>query len=201
MQKTLNQPSKAAKSINDERTFLTDKEIDKLMAAAKKSGRYGHRDALMITLGYHHAFRSLELVNLKKNQIDLDKGTIYVHRVKNGDSGIHPLSGDEIRELRKLYREYPDSDFVFSTERKAPMTTRTYRNIVQQAGINAGFDFRVHSHLLRHSCGYRLVNQKIGNQKVSIRHIQQYLGHKNIQHTVRYAKLDEDRFDGFEKLF
>jgi type 1 fimbriae regulatory protein FimB/type 1 fimbriae regulatory protein FimE len=89
----------------------------------------------MIMLAYRHGFRSLEIVNLKWNQINLEAGTIEVQRVKNGDSSLQPLSGDEIRALRKLHRQYPDSPFVFSTERLGPMTTRTYRNIIQQAGI------------------------------------------------------------------
>lgn len=192
METTTHQTSKAAKS---ERNYLTDKEIDRLIEVAKTSGRYGHRDATMITLGYRHGFRSIEIVNLKWNQINLERGTIEVQRAKNGDESLQPLSGDELRALRRLRRDYPDTPFVFCTERGGPMTTRTYRNILQQAGIGAGFDFPVHTHMLRHSTGYALVNKG-----VNLRVVQAYLGHKNIANTVRYTKLDANRFKGIDKL-
>ena len=183
MKNIQNQPLKAAKS-TQQRQYLIDKEVNTLISTC--GGRYADRDQAMLMLAYRHGFRSIELVNLSWNQINLDRGTIEVRRVKHGDESLQPLSGDEIRVLRKLRRSYPDSSFVFCTERSGPMTTRTFRNIVQQAGIKAGFDFPVHTHLLRHACGYQLVNKG-----TNLRAIQQYLGHRNIASTVRYTKLDQ----------
>jgi type 1 fimbriae regulatory protein FimB/type 1 fimbriae regulatory protein FimE len=48
--------------------------------------------------------------------------------------------------------------------------------------------------MLRHACGYRLANNG-----VDTRSLQHYLGHKSIQHTVRYSELSPDRFKGFWK--
>ena len=115
-------------------------------------------------------------------------------RRKNGVDSSHPLRGPEIRALRRLKRDYPDTPYVFVTERKGPLTTSTVRKMMARAGVIAKIEFPVHPHMLRHGCGY-----KLANDKQDTRAIQHYLGHKNIQHTVRYTELSPDRFNGFFK--
>jgi len=174
------------------REYLTSTEIEALMAAAKRSGRHGQRDATMILIAYRHGLRVSELVALRWDQIDLKQGTLHVNRLKNGSESIHPLRGPELRALRRAQRDYPSSPYVFLTERKGPLTASSVRKIVARAGRNAGIPFPVHPHMLRHACGYKLAND--GHDT---RAIQQYLGHKNITHTVRYTELAADRFNGF----
>ena len=96
-----------------------------------------------------------------------------------------------MRALKKLKRDYAPSPFVFNGNRHAPLSERTISHIVHQAGLLAGFDFVVHAHLLRHACGYYLANKR-----VDTRTIQDYLGHTNIQNTVRYTQLSSARFEG-----
>ncbi len=174
------------------REYLTDKEIVALMDAARKTGRHGHRDATLILLAYRHALRVAELVALRWDQVSLSQGLLHVTRAKNGTSSTHPLRGPEIRALRKLMRDYPDTPYVFVTERKGPLTTSAVRKIIARAGERAGIGFPVHPHMLRHACGFKLAND--GHDTRAIQH---YLGHKNIQHTVRYTELAPDRFNGF----
>jgi len=174
------------------REYLTSNEIEALMAAAKKSGRHGQRDATVILIAYRHGLRVSELVALRWDQINLKQGTLHVNRLKNGSESIHPLRGPELRALRRAQRDYPSSPYVFLTERKGPLTASSVRKIVARAGRNAGIPFPVHPHMLRHACGYKLAND--GHDT---RAIQQYLGHKNITHTVRYTELAADRFNGF----
>jgi len=174
------------------REYLTSNEIEALMAAAKKSGRHGQRDATVILIAYRHGLRVSELVALRWDQIDLKQGTLHVNRLKNGSESVHPLRGPELRALRRAQRDYPSSPYVFLTERKGPLTASSVRKIVARAGRNAGIPFPVHPHMLRHACGYKLAND--GHDT---RAIQQYLGHKNITHTVRYTELAADRFNGF----
>ncbi len=107
---------------------------------------------------------------------------------------MHPIEGDEIRLLRRLKLKYPDSPFVFTSERGAPLTTSAVRKIVARAGESAKIGFPVHPHMLRHSCGHYLANRG-----VDTRSIQAYLGHRSIEHTVRYTELLPDRFKGFWK--
>ena len=87
------------------REYLTTREIERLMAAARASSRYGHRDATMILLGYRHGLRASELCDLQWSQVELSTGRLHVRRAKNGTPSVHPLQGDEIRALRRLQRE------------------------------------------------------------------------------------------------
>jgi integrase len=75
---------------------------NRLMAAARKSSRYGHRDATMILIGYRHGLRASELCDLQWSQIELTTGRLHVRRAKNGSPSVHPMQGDEIRALRRL---------------------------------------------------------------------------------------------------
>ena len=114
---------------------------------------------------------------------------LHVRRVKNEMPSVHPLQGDEMRALRALKRE---SSYVFVSERGAPFTRAGFAKMIARAGQEAGFKFGVHPHMLRHACGYALANR--GHDT---RALQAYLGHKNIQHTVRYTELSPTRFKDF----
>ena len=83
---------------------------------------------------------------------------------------------------------------VLVIERKGPLTTSTVRKLVTRAGVKAKMGFPLHPHMLRHGCGF-----KLANDSQDARSIQHYMGHKNIQHTVRYTELACDRFNGFFK--
>jgi type 1 fimbriae regulatory protein FimE len=100
--------------------------------------------------------------------------------------------GTDIRALRRLKREQAESQHVFLTERRAPMTTAGFRKMMGRIGETAEFPFPVHPHMLRHACGY-----KLANDGQDTRAVQHYLGHKNIQHTVRYTELSAERFKSF----
>ena len=126
------------------------------------------------------------------DQVDMGKGLLHVNRSKNGTPSTHLLRGPEIRALRRLMRDYPDTPYVFVTERKEPLTAATVRKLVARAGVKAGLDLPVHPHMLRHVCGYWLANAGYDT-----RAIQHYMGHKNIQHTVRYTERSAARLNGF----
>jgi type 1 fimbriae regulatory protein FimB/type 1 fimbriae regulatory protein FimE len=161
---------------------------------ATGENRHGHRDRTMILMAFRHGLRAAELVALRWENIDLASGKLYVTRVKNGSPSTHPLSGREIRDLRRLQRESKKLPFVFVSERDSPFSTAGFRKMVARLGKAAGFDFGVHPHMLRHGTGY-----KLANDGVDTRSLQHYLGHKSIQHTVRYTELTPDRFKGFWK--
>jgi type 1 fimbriae regulatory protein FimB/type 1 fimbriae regulatory protein FimE len=173
------------------RKHLTETEVEKLIKAAK-GNRHGHRDATMVLVAYRHGLRASEICDLRWDQIDFASATLHVHRVKNGKPSTHPVRGDELRALRKLEREAPKSPFVFITERGGPFTTDSFNWLVKRAGQKARFPFQVHAHMVRHATGYRLAGD--GHDT---RAIQDYLGHKNIQHTVRYTELSPTRFKDF----
>ena len=174
------------------REYLTDAEVARLIDIAKNN-RHGHRDATMILVAYRHGLRAAELTDLRWDQIAFQSATLHVRRVKRGTPSTHPILGDELRALRRLQREQqPKSPFVFTSERGSPFTTAGFARIVERAGTEAGLGFKAHPHMLRHACGYALANK--GHDT---RALQAYLGHRNIQHTVRYSELAPDRFKGF----
>ncbi len=174
------------------REYLTEAEVERLIKAAGDN-RYGFRDGLMVLIAFRHGLRSAELVTLRWDQVDLEQGFPHISRRKNGTPAVHPLSAREQRALRRLKREQEiTSPFVFTTERKTPLSTRNYRYLIAKLGFAAGFDFPVSSHMLRHACGFRLANAG-----VDTRALQAYLGHRNIQHTVRYTELSPNRFRNF----
>ena len=187
-------PRRQSNASRRRREFLTPEEIERLLKACGQVGRHGHRDRTLVLLAYRHGFRVSELVALRWDQVDLKAGLLHVARLKNGIASTHPLRGPELRALRELRRQYPDSPYVFVTERGGPLTPATFRKLLTRAGERAKIAFPIHPHMLRHSTGY-----KLANDGQDTRAIQQYLGHRNITHTVRYTELSPERFKGFWK--
>ena len=161
-------PKRIPNSAVRSREYLTSDEVDGLIKAAKRIGRHGHRDATLILLVYRHGVRVSELISLRWDQIDLKQGVLHVNRLKNGTPSNHPIRGPEIRALRRLRREYPETPYVFVTERKGPLTASTVRKMVARAGREAKLPFPVHPHMLRHACGYKLAND--GHDTRAIQH-------------------------------
>jgi integrase len=176
------------------REHLTETEVERLIGTAQKN-RYGHRDATLILVAYRHGLRAAELVGLRWDQVDFGGGVLHVARSKRGTPSTHPITGRELRALRRLKREAKaQSPFVFVSERGAPFSVAGFQKLIARAGVAAGFEFQLHPHMLRHSCGF-----KLANDGVDTRSLQAYLGHKNIQHTVRYTELAPTRFKGWWK--
>src|SRR6516162_1757022 len=176
------------------REYLTEREVERLMKAAS-GNRWGHRDATAILIAYRHGLRASEVVALRWDDIELASGRMHARRAKGGAASVHPIGARESRALRKLQREAPSpSPYVFVSERGSPLSVAGYQRMVARAGEAAKFSFLIHSHMLRHGCGY-----KLANDGQDTRAIQHYLGHRSIASTVRYTQLAPDRFKGFGK--
>jgi site-specific recombinase XerD len=173
------------------REHLTEREVERLLEAAKQN-RHGHRDSTMVLMAYRHGLRASELCDLRWDQLDFNRAVLHVRRVKQGTPATHPLTGLEMRALRKLQRESETSPFVFVSERGAPFSTAGFARLLERAADTAGLEIKAHPHMLRHACGF-----KLANDGVDTRALQAYLGHKSIQHTVRYTELAPTRFKGF----
>lgn len=168
--------------------YLTQCEVDKLLGAAALTNN-PIRDKAIVLLSVRHGLRKSELVKLRWDDITFGKdANIYIRRAKGSKSGTHPLAGDEQRLLRKL-KEITDSDYVFITYHGTPMASKSVDNVLNTLSKLAGME-RVNPHALRHTCGYLLINKGI-----ELRIIQDYLGHRNIQNTVRYTALDHKQFN------
>jgi type 1 fimbriae regulatory protein FimE len=174
------------------REHLTPTEVDELIAAAKASGRYGQRDATLILIMFTHGLRVGEAVKLRWEAIELRQGLIHVSRLKHGQNSTHPLRGVELRALRALRVDWPASPFVFNSERQGPMTTSAVRKLIARAGVVAKSSLRIHAHMLRHSCGYKLAADGVDTRAISL-----YLGHRSLNHTATYTALAPGRFRNF----
>ena len=176
------------------REYLTPKEVERLIAAAKKRGRrYGLRDATMILVASRHGLRVSELCMLTWTRSISRMGSFTFGASSTASPSVHQLGGEEVRCLRALKREDGGSRYVFMTERGAPMTPAGFRKLLSRLAVTAKFQFPVHPHMLRpDACGYKLAND--GRDTRALQH---YLGHKNIMHTVRYTELSPERFKDF----
>jgi type 1 fimbriae regulatory protein FimB/type 1 fimbriae regulatory protein FimE len=175
------------------REHLLPAEIDKLIAAARKHSRYPDRDATLILTVYRHGLRASEACDLEWSEVDFDTATMHIRRVKNGKPATHPIRGDELRSLRKLQRD-TIGPYVFTSERGAPFTPEALNRHIKRLAAKTSIGFPVHAHMLRHACGFKLAND--GHDT---RAIQDWLGHRAIQHTVRYTELSPTRFKDFWK--
>jgi type 1 fimbriae regulatory protein FimB/type 1 fimbriae regulatory protein FimE len=167
-------PVRPANAERRTREYLTPAEIEMFMKEARR-GRYGHRDATLILIAFRHGLRASEICDLEWSQVEFGQSAaLHVRRVKNGKPSVHPLRGEEIRALRELRRQFPNSPFVFATERGRPFTPDAVNRHIKRLAERAGFHFPVHAHMLRHACGFALANA--GHDA---RAIQDWLGHRS----------------------
>lgn len=177
------------------RNFLTHYEIESLLSAAN-SGVHAKRNHCLILLCFIHGFRASEICRLRLSDIDLNEKCIFIHRLKNGFSTIHPLLAIEVQAIRSWLDERPGyphsgSEWLFLSRKGNPISRQQFYHIISLTGTNAGLPLVIHPHMLRHSCGYALANMGIDT-----RLIQDYLGHRNIRHTVWYTASNARRFYG-----
>ncbi len=174
------------------REYLRPEEVERLISAAKSIGRHKNRDTLLILMMFRHGLRVNEALDLKWTDIDWATAHVHIKRLKQGSPSVQPIDGKEMRLLRKVERSHGEErlPWIFISERRSPLTDHTVRKIVTRAGELAGFEFPIHPHMLRHSCGYYLASKGYDT-----RIIQDYLGHKQIQHTVKYTQLAPNRFN------
>jgi integrase len=176
------------------REYLTESEVEQLIKGCQDN-RWPHRDQTMILIAFRHGLRASELCDLQWTQVDFEGANLAITRAKNGTPSTHPLTGRELRALRRLHREAEGrSPFLFVSERGSPMTTSNFAKLLSGATEAAGLKIKAHPHMLRHACGFHQANA--GRDTRSLQH---YLGHKNIQHTVRYTELAPTRFKGWWK--
>jgi type 1 fimbriae regulatory protein FimB/type 1 fimbriae regulatory protein FimE len=174
------------------REYLLPREIEKLIQEAK-AGRWGHRDACLVLTSFRHGLRAKEACELEWSQVEFGRSAaLHVRRAKGGKPSVHPIRGDELRMLTALRKLYPDSGYVFTTERGTPFTPDAMNRLIKIIGKRAKLALPVHFHMLRHSCGY-----KLANDGVDTRAIQDWLGHVSITHTTRYTALSPTRFRDF----
>lgn len=175
-----------------ERNHLTGREVEKLIAATK-GARHEARDRCLLLLMFRHGLRVSEALGLVLSQVDTESRVLHVSRLKKGLDTSQPLRPEEIRAVKAWLvarkKMKPETDAFFISERRGPLSRKTAWGAIRKYGELAGLPLPAHPHMLRHACGYALADQG-----ADTRLIQDYLGHRNIQHTVRYTATNPARF-------
>jgi type 1 fimbriae regulatory protein FimB len=176
-----------------DRKHLTAGEVEKLLAATKGT-RNESRDRCLLLLMFRHGLRVSEACGLMLSQVDTESRVLHVARLKQGLSTTHPLRGDELRAIKAWLVErakmQPEGDTFFISERRGALSRKTAWLMIRHYGELAGLPVEAHPHMLRHACGFALADQG-----ADTRLIQDYMGHRNIQHTVRYTATNPARFE------
>jgi len=188
-------PTRLKNSEYRSREYLTLDEVNALLGAVQSSPSFRNpeRDYALMLIAFRHGLRASEASSLKWDAVDLKNATIYINRSKKSDSGVHPLQPNEVEALQATREAFPEGNYVFPSERGTRISEDAIASVVEKAGKLAGFPFKAHPHQLRHACGFYLANKGYDT-----RMIQAWLGHRNIQHTVRYTQLAAGRFDSIK---
>jgi type 1 fimbriae regulatory protein FimB len=178
---------------DSDRQHLTGREIERLLEAIK-GDRNEARDRCLLLLMFRHGLRVSEACRLKLDQVDSDSRVLHITRLKRGLSTTQPLRGDELRAIgawlkQRARMKPPDKSFFVSEQRKG-LHRSTVNLLLKKYSEAAALPFLAHPHMLRHACGFALADQG-----ADTRLIQDYLGHRNIQHTVRYTASNPARFE------
>ena len=178
-----------------QRRYLTQSEVEQLLEAAK-AGSAPERDYCLILMSFVHGFRVSEVRHLTLSDIDMQEGCLYIHRLKQGFSTTHPLLAKEMKALKAWLKvrknlKGSETDWLFLSRWGRPLSRQRLYQLIQKLGEVAGISVCSHPHMLRHACGFALADRG-----VDTRLIQDYLGHRNIRHTVRYTASNAARFKG-----
>lgn len=179
-----------------QRKFLTQNEVSVILAAVP-AGATCERDRCLILLGFRHGMRISELLDLRIHDLDVSGGRVSIRRLKNGFSTIHPLMPDECQAievwlgLRLKWVNEDTQGAIFISRNGTRLCRQHAWRLIREAGKRAGTQVSVHPHMLRHACGFELAERG-----ADTRLIQDYLGHRNIRHTVRYTASNAGRFVG-----
>ena len=205
---TMRPPARRRTATDADRKHLTPLEVDRLLVAAKDNPRTGVRDRCLIFLMFRHGLRVTEACAMRLDQVDLESRILHVERLKGGLSTTQPLRAEELRMLRSWLQERSrwlrqwdrgksrlgtvplDRQALFLSTRGAALSRKTFWALLRRYGEEAGLSLPPHPHMLRHACGFALADQG-----ADTRLIQDYLGHRNIQHTVRYTATNAQRFE------
>ncbi|WP_369680967.1 tyrosine-type recombinase/integrase [Acidithiobacillus thiooxidans] len=206
--RVISTPARRRAAADADRKHLTPLEVDRLLQVAKDNPRTGIRDRCLIFLMFRHGLRVTEACAMRLDQVDLDSRILHVERLKGGLSTTQPLRAEELRMLKSWLQERSrwlrqwdrgksragtvplDRQALFLSTRGAALSRKTFWALLRRYGEAAGLSLPPHPHMLRHACGFALADQG-----ADTRLIQDYLGHRNIQHTVRYTATNAQRFE------
>ena len=160
---------------------LSKSEVRRLFAACTNMK---HRAIMQIF--YSTGIRESELINLKLTDIDSDRMVIRIEQGKGKKDRYVPLSEMTLKVLRKYYREYKPSRYLFNGQFSDRYSATSIRNFVKKYAAQAKINKRVYPHLIRHCNATHLFEAG-----TDLAVIQRLLGHKQHKTTARYAHMSK----------
>src|SRR3989344_797433 len=137
---------------------------------------------IIVKLLYSSGLRLQELIDLKRKDIDFERGTIHVRKGKGKKDRITIVSDNLKLDLLKYYSNYNFvTEYVFEG-RKGRYTKKSVQKVLDGLGKKVGL--KVTPHMLRHSFATHLLEQG-----TDIRHIQKLLGHSDLSTTEIYTHV------------
>lgn len=168
-------------------TVLSEEEIQRLFFEVKN---VKHRCILFIL--YSGGLRMSELLSLRWEDLDADRGVIYLRNAKGKKDRITLLSRVAYEYLTHYKEAYQPETWLFEGPDKAQYSSRSVNHIIKRAVKKAGINKRVSAHTLRHSFATHMLEGG-----TDLRYIQTLLGHESSRTTERYTHVTKR---GFEKL-
>jgi type 1 fimbriae regulatory protein FimB len=179
--------------MTNDRKHITTREVEKLIAATKGS-RFEARDRCLLLMMFRHGLRVSEACGLELGHVDTESRVVHVARLKKGLSTTHPLRTEELRLIKAWLADRAtlkaSCRAFFVSQHRKPLNRRTAWLAIRKYGDLAGLELPTHPHQLRHACGFALADQG-----ADTRLIQDYLGHRDIRHTVIYTATNSARFE------
>jgi len=161
--------------------ILSKQEIITLINNAKT-----RKSSLIIQLLYSSGLRVSELVNLKKQDLNLEENTGWVRSGKGKKDRMFFISKKLSNKLKKYIDKHHEWQYVFSESK--PLSTRNIQKIIQKTAFFAGINKHVHPHTLRHCLATHLLDAG-----VDLRKIQTILGHSSITTTTVYTHISNEQ--------
>lgn len=196
-----------------ERKPLTEEEVDRLINEPSNT-----RDRLIIAMLYYTGLRANEIANMKVGDVDLEKRLVHV-RAENAKTGksrrvriprrLVPLIKTWLERDRPSYLGSQDSLCLFISKADGGLCNKQIAEIVKKNAEEVGIQevlgetsdgrklHKVTPHALRHTFATHLLNQGVRPE-----HVGKLLGHENLETTMRYAKVEEEKaFESYDEVF
>jgi integrase/recombinase XerD len=157
--------------------ILSKEEVKKII-----DGCDNLKHRLILKLLYSSGLRLQELINLKRKDIDFDRGMTNVKKGKGNKDRVTLLSDSLKMDLLKYYSENNfKTDYIFEG-RNGKYTKKSVQKVLQNSGDKLGI--KIHPHMLRHSFATHLLEEG-----TDIRYIQKLLGHNDLKTTEIYTHV------------
>jgi integrase/recombinase XerD len=173
------------------RTILTPEEARKVIETPDTGCLLGYRDRTILETFYATGIRKSELMNLTVNDVNLEEGVLRINGGKFNKDRVVPLTRlassfleTYLKAIRPALLQGRVSDRVFISQRAGPLSKNALGELVEKYARMAGLSKHVTCHIWRHSCATHLVQNK-----ASLRHVQELLGHRDLSTTERYLHL------------